>query len=112
MFSGNAPNAYDDTSVLAGTLLLNKQLGITAIPGSLSIGSGTVRLLANHQIADASSIVSGSGLLDINGRSEQTGIISGGGSVSLGNGTLAVGLDNGSATYAGRITALTGGTGQ
>ena len=113
LFSGGTANTFNNLTVNAGTLQLNKSVANAAFSGNLSIGDGagtdTVRLLTDNQIPDSSSVTMTSGaVFDLNDQSEQTGSISGGGQLDLGNGILRAGTDNGSASFNGLIV----GTGQ
>lgn len=86
LLSGTGANTYGGiTSVLAGSMQLNKTAGVTAIPGNISLGGGSaaaeLRLLNNNQIADSSIItLSGSGsvagVFSLNNRSETIGGLS------------------------------------
>ena len=92
--AGAVANTYTgDTSVDEGTLLLNKT-GAVAVPGSLVIYGGTVRLQQAEQIGDSSYVhLDGGGTLDLNGHSETVGRLASsltGGSVLLGSVPSAV----------------------
>ena len=110
--NGSAANTFTGlTSVNAGILALAKTGGATAISGNLNIGDGlgtdTLRLGGNHQIADTAIVtVASSGIFDINGKSETIGGLrasAGAAQVQLGGGALAI--DNASAnSYAGSIS--------
>lgn len=109
--SGTSANTFiGDTTVTAGTLVLGKASG-NALGGNVTIGDGvgtdTLRLQANQQIADSGSVtVSGSGLFDLNGHTETIrGLEAAAPSaqVALGSGALTV--DNAAAnSYAGQLS--------
>lgn len=108
IFSGAAGNSYDDTFVNAGTLVLNKSLVNSAVPGDLTVGDGsgtdTVRLAADNQILDAAEVhLAFGGRLDLNDMNETTGSIDGRGTIDLGTGALRAGADNGSSILSGLI---------
>jgi autotransporter-associated beta strand protein len=108
IFSGAAGNSYDDTFVNAGTLILNKSLANSAVPGDLTIGDGSgtdiVRLAADNQILDTAEVhIAFGGRLDLNDMNETTGSIDGRGTIDLGTGTLRAGTDNGSSVLGGLI---------
>lgn len=107
-FSGSTGNNYaGDTIVTAGLLELNKPAGLNAIPGALNISGGTVRLWADHQLADTSDVHLGSsGTLDMNGWSDYVDALSGSGSVTLGtiDNYLVFGAGGGSSTFNGIIS--------
>ncbi len=108
--SGTLSNTLSGTiAVNGGLLLLNKQAGIDAIAGALSIGDGsgtdTVRLMALNQISDSSVVsVNAGGVLDLNDRTETIGGLGGTGGVVSNSGTgsvtLIVGGNNVSASSA------------
>lgn len=108
LLSGTNANTYAGTTrVQEGLLELAKGIGALngAIPGRLEIGSATVRLLGSTQIANTSDVdLASSGVLDLNNKGEAFDELSGAGTVQLGSGYLNVGTDNGSSTFAGRIT--------
>ena len=84
--SGTGANTYSGlTSVSGGELDLNKTAGVNAIAGDLTVTSGTVKLLANDQIANASNLtVNGAtAVFELNGKTETVGGVSlqGGGSI-------------------------------
>ena len=115
---GATNNTYSGTTTVnAGSnLWLNKQPGVTAVPGDLVIASGgTVRLQQAEQIADP-SFVEVDGVLDLDGHSETVKRVSGGSreaQVTLGNDAstvltlrgVEVGVNyNGSISGAGGVT--------
>jgi autotransporter-associated beta strand protein len=107
-FEGSDSNSYTGTTtVTAGTLLLAKSSGATAVTGHLTIGDGTgtdtVQLLGDNQIANSGNISLGlGGVLDLNNFDDSIGALSLTGSqVQTGSGTLTLG---------GNITANTSNT--
>ncbi len=95
--SGTSANTFTgDTTVNAGTLILNKT-AVTAVSGNLIVGDGTgtdtVQLGGNNQIANGSTVtVNSSGVLDLNNNSDTVGnttVV--GGSITTGGGALTIG---------------------
>ena len=116
-FSGTSANTYTGvTTVNAGELDLNKTAGVNAVAGNITLGDGsgtdTVKLLAANQIINTSDLtIDSSGVLDLNGNAETIDGLSGvaGASVTLGSGTLTIGVTNeASATFAGMISGSGG----
>jgi fibronectin-binding autotransporter adhesin len=112
ILSGTADNSnIGRTVVTAGTLLLNKTTGRTAVLNGLGIGDGAggvradvVRWMRDYQVDQHAGVTIGtSGWLDLNGRTDTIGSLSGSGNVNLGNGTLVVGYNNEPTDYAGSI---------
>ncbi|MCX6911618.1 MAG: proprotein convertase P-domain-containing protein, partial [Verrucomicrobia bacterium] len=108
-FSGAIANTYlGGTYADAGVLELNKGPYDGAIPHNLSIGSGTVRLLASNQIADTSAVaVAAGGHLDMNGFTDYIDKLSGVGEVDLGPTAgrwLVAGDSGGSFTFDGLLS--------
>jgi autotransporter-associated beta strand protein len=96
-FAGATANTYTGlTTVREGLLDLNKPAGVNAIPNDLVVDNtedtATVRLLANNQIANAADVlVSGVGLIDLNGHAESLGPLHlTGGHITTGAGTLTL----------------------
>ena len=89
--SGTAPNTYTGTTTVwssNATLKLNKT-GATAIPGNLTITTGSVVLAQPNQIADSASLIV-NGVLDLNGNSETVGsLLSGTGTITSGTARAA-----------------------
>lgn len=118
--SGLASNTYGGTTIVGdGVLTLAKTVGAgvtTAIAGPLVIGDGSgaansavARMVLSNQIADGVSVtLMGEGLLDLNGRHDTIGPLAGGGTVSLGSGTLSAGGNNASTAYGGVISGAGG----
>jgi autotransporter-associated beta strand protein len=113
--SGSGSNTYSGMfTVNGGRLRLGKSSDKNAIAGDLIIGDGTggasadiVELQSSNQIIDTAAVtINGSGLLDLSDddRLETIGSLSGGGNISLGDGSkLTVG--NASSTdYSGVIS--------
>jgi fibronectin-binding autotransporter adhesin len=70
---GASANTYTGlTTISAGTLDLNKTAaGTTALAGNVTVGTGTLRLLQQNQIADSASVtVTSGGVFNLNGRGE------------------------------------------
>ena len=71
-FSGSTPNTYAGVTIVnGGTVVLAKPAGTNAMIGALTIGDGagadTVRLDADHQLADTAAVhVNPLGLFDLN----------------------------------------------
>jgi autotransporter-associated beta strand protein len=118
--SGSSANTYSGlTSVLGGTLSLQKTADVAAIAGNALIGNGsstaTLQLNAANQIADAARITFGNGgttTLNLNNNNETIGGLSStnaSAAISLGSATLTVGSTNNlDSTFTGTIS----GTGQ
>ncbi len=110
--AGSTANTFSGTTTVSGgTLALNKTAGTNAIAGNLVINSGSVQLLQNNQIADASAVTVASGAgLNLNSYAETIGALSGSGVVTLGSGTLTVGSGNASSTFSGSFAGGDTGT--
>jgi autotransporter-associated beta strand protein len=118
--AGTGNNSYRGTTVVDGGDLQLEQSGI-AVPGNLVVGtsdgkSSVCDVLGNEQIARGVRVtVNADGVLGINGNIETIGSLIGAGEVVLNNspsgglpstahvGTLVLGGDNSSTTYAGSI---------
>jgi T5SS/PEP-CTERM-associated repeat protein/autotransporter-associated beta strand protein len=103
-FSGVMSGTGGLTKVGTGVLTLS---GNNTYTGATTISGGTLRLGASNRIADGSA-VSVTGTFNLNNFSETIGSLSGGGSVTLGSGTLTAGGNNTSTTFSGVISG-TGG---
>jgi autotransporter-associated beta strand protein len=112
--SGASANTFTgDTTINSGTLVLNKTAGVNAIAGDITIGDGvgtdTLRLGADHQIADAANVtLNAGGVFDVNGRTETIGNLiasSNTATVNLGTGSLTVTVTNANNdNYAGTLS--------
>ncbi|MBK8000155.1 MAG: autotransporter-associated beta strand repeat-containing protein [Verrucomicrobia bacterium] len=97
-FMGASANTYaGETWVHAGTLRLNKNAGITAVPGDLEVGDGSggndvdiVRLMQDNQISNTAAVtINPAGLLNLNNNDDTFGTITmQGGHISSGTGVL------------------------
>ena len=106
--SGDTANTFNDLSINAGTVLLNKLPTNVAFGGNLTIGDGSgsdmLRLLTDNQIPDTASVSMDTlSIFDLNDQTETTGAIDGTGTIDLGNGILREGADNGSSRFVGLI---------
>jgi autotransporter-associated beta strand protein len=71
VLAGTAANTYTGvTGVTNGELQLNKTAGVNAIAGAINVSGGTLRWLANNQVADTASITQSAGAVNLNGRTE------------------------------------------
>jgi autotransporter-associated beta strand protein len=80
VLAGTSANTYSGlTTITAGTLELNKTAGVNAIVGDgisskvtadVLINGGTLKLMANNQIADSVFINQTSGVFNVNGKTE------------------------------------------
>jgi len=88
--SGAGANTYSGvTTVTAGELDLNKTATVDAIAGDITINGGTLKWLADNQIADTSAITMTTGALSLNGMDETvTSFSNSGGIFTTGAGTL------------------------
>nr|MCU0793206.1 autotransporter-associated beta strand repeat-containing protein [Opitutaceae bacterium] len=118
-FSGASANTYSGGTVIdAGTVVLSKSAGVTALPGAVTVGDGsgsaTLRLAAANQISDGARVTlaaTGTPVFDLAGNAETIGSLASANTaaaVTLGSATLATGADNTSTTFAGVISG-TGG---
>ena len=86
----------------AGTLTLN---GANTYTGATTVSAGTLRLGADHRLADTTAVTVASGAtFDVNSRTETIGSLAGAGTVDLGaTGSLTTGGDNTSTTFSGNL---------
>jgi autotransporter-associated beta strand protein len=113
--SGTTTNSFSGgLTVQDGTVILDKTSGLNASgTGSVTVGDGTgaansavLQLNQNQQIANSAAVtIQGDGKLDLNGKTETIGSLSGTGSgtLAIGSGALIVG-DANSTSYSGAIT--------
>jgi autotransporter-associated beta strand protein len=109
-FSGDLPNTFTGpTSVNIGSLLLDKDAGVIAIPGDLFIGnqagSGVVGFNNDDQISHASNVtIASSATLDLGTSSQTIASLTGqqGADLRLGGGALTLAGDK-STTFNGAI---------
>ncbi len=98
------------TKMGASTLTLSG--GVNTYAGSTNITGGTLQLGVANSLPDGTAVtISNGGILALNNFSDTVGSIAtgaGGGSITLGSGTLTTGGNNASTTFAGGISG-TGG---
>ena len=96
------------TKIGNGILTLS---GANLYTGTTLISAGTLRLSGGAALADTSAVTlanTAGAVLDLNNNSETIGSLAGGGSVTLGSGTLTCGGDNSSTSFAGSISGSGG----
>ncbi|HRJ72885.1 MAG TPA: PEP-CTERM sorting domain-containing protein [Terrimicrobiaceae bacterium] len=108
VFSGSTSNVFGSAiAVNAGTLLLQKTGGATAVNTSVTVNtSAEIQLGAANQIANSSALTLAGGSFDANGLSDTLGalVVNGIGSgIDFGTGTSILGFASGSYT-AGTLT--------
>ena len=117
VMGGSTSNLYIGVTWLrSGTLVLAKSVMWGTVPGDLIIGddlgiadADVVRLQGNAQLDFASDVtITSSGLLDLNGYGTYTDGLTGTGRLSLQDGVLSVGPDDGSSVFDGTITGADG----
>ena len=112
--SANYFNTYSgQATVNGGALILNKTdngnsgNGGGAILGALLINTNTsVQFLKNNQIINTTAVTLAGGAMDLNGKTDTIGSLAGGGSVTLGSGTLTIGGNSSSTTFSGVISGV------
>jgi autotransporter-associated beta strand protein len=100
---GSAANTYTGlTRVNAGALELNKPANVVAVPGDLSVFGGSVKALADGQVAATSNVsVNNAGtVLDLAGHSQSVG------SLAVSAGSVTVGQTNGTPAAGAAGTAV------
>lgn len=107
---GTTPNSYAGATVVdSGILLLDKSLGIAAIPGNTVVNSsGTLRLGNNAQTLNTSDVlVNSGGLFDFASYYAVIDTLRGTGNVTFGtDGYLYIGANNGSSEFDGVISGV------
>jgi autotransporter-associated beta strand protein len=111
---GSGGNTYAGvTTVNQGTLLLNKPIAVTAVPGPLTVGSAAgssaiARNLNSYQIVGNIYVNSG-GLYDVNGQQENVDYLEldGSGTVQTGAGYLSLKTSGSINVYPGSNTTAT-----
>ena len=90
VLAGTGANTYTGlTSVTSGELDLNKTAGVNAVGGDVTISGGTLKWLADNQVANGANVILSSGTLDLNGHTETvTTFTNSGGTFSTGAGHL------------------------
>jgi autotransporter-associated beta strand protein len=109
---GSAANTYTGlTRVNAGAVELNKPAGVTAVGGDLQVFGGSVKLLADQQIASiaAVSAANASSLIDFAGHSQTMAALAVTGNASATVGATGTASQLGTAML--RVTSLTVNTG-
>ena len=100
------------TTVNAGELDLNMTAGVNALGGNLTVAGGTVKLLANEQLAGNATVTVTGGSFNFNGATETFGslLIGSGGRVTNGvaGATLNGGISNAGTVFITADTFLTG----
>jgi|GEM_PF-809420 len=103
---GAISGAYGFVKTGAGTLTLN---GAGSYAGATTISAGTLQLGVAGGVASSSAVsIANGATFDVNNLGASIGSLSGTGSVTLGNGTLATGGDNTSTTFSGIISGSGG----
>ncbi len=111
-FGGSTPNTYTGPTLLDywSKLELAKSAGVIAVPAGLQVNSNcVVRWLGSEQLANAQPVLmQNEARLTLNGFNETMGSLAGGGTVSLGAGNVAVGLNGSNTAYAGNLIGSNG----
>jgi autotransporter-associated beta strand protein len=108
--TGSTPNTYAGlTTASTGTIVLNKPIGVPAVPGNVVIATGsTVRLANNQQTATTADVlVNGDGLFDFSTFYTYLDTLRGTGAVNFGAlGWIELGFNNGSSEFDGIFTGV------
>jgi fibronectin-binding autotransporter adhesin len=110
--TGSGINAYTGTTTVSGgVLVLSKTVVSSAVPGNVVITTGSMRLGAEHQINDASTInVSAGGSFDCSTFKESIAkVVFNGGSITGSTGEFRVTSPDGLTTTASSTTATISG---
>jgi autotransporter-associated beta strand protein len=92
----------------AGTVVLNAVNTYGGGGGTTTIAGGILQINTANSLPTGTSLAVNAGTFDMNNHNQTVAQISGSGSVALGSGTLSVGGNNASTTFAGPISG-TGG---
>lgn len=101
-FTGIISGTGGLTKIGSGVLSLG---GANTFAGPTSISAGVLRLTTGGRLASTTAVsVAPGAALDVFGTTQMIGSLAGGGSVLLGSGVLAAGLNNTSTTFAGAMS--------
>lgn len=110
--AGTTANSGVAPTVTEGKLVLAKTATVNAVTSTLTISGGTVQLAGsgNDQIADTAGVVINSGTLDMGGKNEVVGALSGtGGTITNTSATTSTFTSStGTGTFSGTIADGTG----
>ena len=97
-------------TVVGGRIDLNNATG-NALTTNVAINAGgTLKLLANNQLADANTVTTSGGIFDLNGKTETVGIVLTGGSILDGAGGGALSSNTAFDLQNGTVSAKLSGT--